>query len=139
MKGVTIENKMIDLSIQNLTKIVNDYDELKDKIEHVTDKFEGRCTTVNFFEISEPYRDIRVLYEHPCCGEPCIEDITFPVSWLSLTDDELTNAIHEYEEEQRRLEEEHARKRHEAYLKAQEKKEREEYEILRAKFEGEKE
>lgn len=134
---------MINLSIQNLTKIVNDYNELKDAIEHITDKFEGRGTVVNSFDIKEPYKEIEVNYRFYCdrfsSEAPYRKSIIFPVSYLSLTDDELSNAIYEYKEEQRRLEEEHERKRHEAYLKAQEEKERAEYERLKAKFEGEKE
>ncbi len=130
---------MIDLTIQNLTKIIDDYRELRGKIKRITDKFEGRSTEVKYFGVNEPYEEIDTCYEVTCCGEPCDGERTFPVSWLSLTDNELADALYEYRKEQRRLEEEHERKRHEACLKAQEEKERAEYERLKAKFEGEKE
>ena len=126
---------MIDLTIQNIDKIKTDYKELTEKIERVTNRLEDTKTTVTFFNIiKEPYEELEVGYDYYDYGEYQYHHgiLIFSVSWLSLTDNELADALYEYRKERER-------KRHEACLKAQEEKERAEYERLKEKFEREKE
>ena len=63
------------------------------------------------------------------------EDVV-PIGWLFLSDDDLTNAKIKMIDEKKRIVEEQRRLSEAIRLQAQEKKDREEYARLKAKFEG---
>ncbi len=134
VKEIKENEPNIDEFAKLLRKTVKDYKVLKNKLESITSKWEGRWTTITDI-CSNINEEINVDYEYTCYGESYETSLTFPIAWLDMTDEELATAIEIRKEENKKQAEEQEKVLKEQYLKEQEEKERAEYERLKAKYE----
>ena len=78
--------------------------------------------------------NLTIYFNYYCCGEIDWDEDTVPLSWLFLNDDELAEERIK-ESERRREAEKKAEEEHKAWLgKEQKRKERKQYEKLKAKY-----
>ena len=124
-------SKIIE-NVEDVKLLINKYEWLIEQSEKL---FDDRCfDEVERLEWDDD--DLTIYYSTWCSGEVEHLNVTVPIAWLFLDDEELEKEKKkkkEAEEEERRMQKElneMIKKR------AQEQKEREEYERLKAKFEA---
>lgn len=121
---------------EDVKLIISKYEWLKDRVSDLID-YTDKLDEILSIEFSDDDLTVYFTTYYYCYGECNTEHCndTFPIAWLFLNDEELEKA----KKEKKEAEEEVIRKQKELneILKkqAQEQKEREEYERLKAKFE----
>ena len=129
-------NKIIK-NIDDVKLVISKYEWLKNRAIELLDYYGD----IEILSIEHSDNDLEISYmtEECCRGENFTEyhDDVVPIEWLFLDDEELKRA----KKEKKEAEEEARRKQEELNemfrKKAQEHKDREEYERLKKKFEGE--
>lgn len=119
--------------IEDVKTIIAKYEWLKEKadkliIDHL---YIDEINDVNF-EADK----LVISYTRYYKGAYEMDEDVVPIGWLFLSDDDLTNAKIKMIDDKKKILEEQRRLSEAIRLQAQEKKDREEYARLKAKFEG---
>lgn len=130
-------SKIIE-NVDDVKLVISKYEWLKDKALKLIDYSYGQIEILDI-EYSDNDLEISFMIEECCRGENFTDyhDVVVPIEWLFLDDEELKRV----KKEKKEVEEEARRRQEELNemfrKKAQERKDREEYERLKKKFEGE--
>lgn len=124
-------SKIIE-NVDDVKLLINKYEWL---IEQSKRLFDDNCfDEVERLEWED--NDLTIYYSTWCSGDVEHLKVTVPISWLFLGDKELEKAKRKKKEEEEEIRRKQKELKEILKNQAQEQKDREEYERLKAKFEG---
>jgi len=118
--------------IEDVKLIINKYEGLMAQAERLVD--DRWFDEIERLECDD--NDLTIYYSTYCYGETEHLDTSVPIKWLFLDDDELEKVKKEKKEEEKEIRRKQEKANKIAREEAQEQKDREEYERLKAKFEA---
>jgi len=130
-------SKIIE-NIEDVKLLLSKYEWLKDRVIELLDGFyDGHIEEISI-ENSDDELEISFTTYDYCYGEHLNEsyDIVLPIIWLFLDDEELKKAKKEKKEEEEEIKRKQKELNEIFKRRAQEQKDRKEYERLKAKFEN---
>jgi len=126
-------SKIIE-NIDDVKLLINKYEWLIEQSERlVDDRWFDEVERLEWYD-----NDLTIYYSTYCFGSIEHTNTSVPIEWLFLDDDELEKVKKEKKEEEEEIRRKQERLKEIIRKQAQEQKEREEYERLRAKFESDR-
>lgn len=130
----------MNLTTEELKKIITDYNRVKTIIKNICAEFMGGCPAgcVEDMEFDVIDDSILIIWEEDTGWTYKHHERTIPVDWLSKSHDEVLQAIWDILRKEREKEERKKEREERAKQKAKEDEERKVYEELKKKFERKK-